>query len=238
MMETRKKRPRWWYILLGLLGFFCLLALLQRPSTRTPPEQATPKTTLPGETFRATVPAPTITPLPTASASTATPLPTAPAPTTTPPPTEEPTVAPPTETPEPVAVLRSLALRQYQDHVLTVTLEYGEARVAYDLGFQFDEHGAVVSAVYNFTIMAPHVFSETNAAVFILDAYAEFKDVYGNTSLERAFGFTMPRDVADKINWPEFSPRNLNLILTTEPGCVLYVHPSLQQAWNDYAAGR
>lgn len=93
----------------------------------------------------------------------------------------------------------------------------------------------VMSADVGFRQLAPAVFAalpEVN--LLTLKVSAPFTDQYGQESTEVALRFTITRELAGKVNWRNIG-HGLGPLLTTEPGCTLYVHPGLAAAWAEYA---
>lgn len=61
---------------------------------------------------------------------------------------------------------------------------------------------------------------------------AEFKDKYGKVSENPAFTFRMKAELYQKVNWDNFSTRNLvNLLHTEEELAGIVIHPALRDAW-------
>lgn len=170
-----------------------------------------------------------------------------------------PTQAAPTPTPDPSAALAQIADQQFGARLrsanisndaaflATTTAAFDaasgvksaisdatptvmtDATVDYNLGTQWDENTAVSSAAQDFVSFAPHVFAATHVDMLELRAFTTFRDVYGHDNVEVATKFTISRATAERINWQNFDPHNIVLVLTGDSG--VYIHPALQRAW-------
>lgn len=93
----------------------------------------------------------------------------------------------------------------------------------------------VRSFVVEFKLFAPDAFAAVpEMNLLTVRGRAEFTDKYGNSKMENAIGFTITRDVAEKINWQNILSENIGPLLADEKGCSVYVHPALQATWVDY----
>lgn len=170
-------------------------------------------------------PAPTDTPAPTGT----------PAPTITSGPTDTP--PPPTSTPSPSDALRAIAQTQFGAELIEVKIadvfEQNYATVDYDLGLQWDEGSAVLSAQSDFIEFAPKVFDMEEVDALELRAFTEFKDALGNSKRDVAIKFTVQRELADRINWDGIERGRLEVALNSADGNGVYVHPALRAAWSE-----
>lgn len=154
--------------------------------------------------------------------------------TPTPQPTEKPL---PTKTFEPAEALVRMSVEKFGDKYISAKLTTVEglniANVDYDLGAQWDEGTAILTAQHNFMDFAPKIFDAAHPDTLELRSFAEFKDALGNSNKEVAIKFTLTKELARKINWNGIDRNRLEAALSTQDGNGVYVHPALRKAWND-----
>ncbi len=137
----------------------------------------------------------------------------------------------------PDIAVRIIAATEYWTHLRGAGVEKNQAVVIYQLSIP-SEREAVQRAAEQFVHLASRVFRQTDVQGLTVMATMTVMDAQGNKEDEVAFFFMLPRDVADQVDWTTYDPRQLGQLLTPLNQALLFVHPSLQAAWDAYRSGR
>ena len=153
----------------------------------------------------------------------------------------------PTSTPGKDAAIKELVMpvasKLFYNKLTDVTVEkYKDGyavTVNYDIGFSFSDKTAVMGACDDFRKAAPGIMSlSDDIVVFNLSANTEFIDAYGDKKIKPALEFGICRYTASKINWKNFNPRDILIVLYNDESCMdengVTVHPSLVKEWLDF----
>ena len=133
--------------------------------------------------------------------------------------------------------IKRIASNEFNDDLIKAIMESENnmtwVSIDYRITVSWDEKDFVRTSAINAKLIAPKIFNFSNVDALEIRTFTEFKDVYGNVSEDVGIKFMISKNVADKIKWGNFDPRNFQYVLNDDYS-GMYIHPPLINAWHQY----